>query len=69
MSEVLKDTAMIDQIINDLSGRHSEENPGLNLYEWMFLRSVSVSWQIGTGNQLTITKDELLDIAEKVMPQ
>jgi hypothetical protein len=27
-----------------------------------------VSWQIASGNKDTITKDELLDVAEKVMP-
>jgi hypothetical protein len=55
-------------LVNDLSGRHPEKDDGLNLYEWTFLRSVGVSWQIASGNKDTITKDELLDVAEKVMP-
>lgn len=55
-------------MINDISGRHPEKDDGLDLYEWTFVRSVAVSWQIASGNKDTITKDELLDVAEKVMP-
>jgi len=32
------------------------------------LRSVGVAWHIGSGNKMTITKDELLDISQKVLP-
>jgi len=34
----------------------------------MFLRQCAVAWSVGSGMQLTITKDELLDIGMKVMP-
>lgn len=66
--ELLKNSTIFENLVNDLSGRHPAEKDGLDLYEWMFLRSVAVAWQVASGNRESITKDELLDIAEKVMP-
>jgi len=34
----------------------------------MFLRSVATAWTIGSGERKSIGKQELLDIALKVMP-
>lgn len=69
MSKILEDSKVIDQVVNDISGSNDLENKSLNLYEWIFVRSVAVAWQIAAGNKEYITKDELLDIGMKVMPQ
>jgi hypothetical protein len=72
LNNIVKNETIFEVLVNDLSGRHpgkDDGEDGLNLYEWTFLRSVGVSWQIASGNKDTITKDELLDVAEKVMPQ
>jgi hypothetical protein len=56
--------------MNDMSRRRKVEGVDkLNFYEWMFLRSVSVAWTIATGEKSSITRDELLDVGMKVMPQ
>ena len=54
--------------MNDLSGRIDKDAATINFFEWMFLRQCAVAWSVGSGMQLTITKDELLDIGMKVMP-
>lgn len=61
---------MWEEIINDLSRRYvpEGEEDALNFYEWMFLRQVCVAWTISAGNRKSINRDELLDIALKVMP-
>jgi hypothetical protein len=69
LNNIVKNETIFEILINDISGRHPEKDDGLDLYEWTFVRSVGVSWQIASGNKDTITKDELLDVAEKVMPQ
>ena len=68
LSAFISNTTMWDQIINDVSGRH-DQIIGLNFYEWLFLRSVAAAWTIGSGYQLNITRDELLNIGFKVIPQ
>ena len=60
---------MIDLLCNDMSRRHGEDGFRINLYEWMFTRTVSVAWSISSGERNSINREELLDIAIKVMPR
>jgi hypothetical protein len=56
--------------MNDISRRRPVDGVAtLNFYEWMFLRSVAVAWSISSGEKESINREELLDVAIKVMPQ
>ena len=71
MREILKDENIWPLIVNDMSRGHVKKGhvDFLNFYEWLFLRTVCISWTIGSGSLDSITRNELLDIALKVMPQ
>lgn len=66
MANLITETAVWDQVINDVSGRH-DKIVGLNFYEWTFVRSVAVAWGVSSGYRLNITRDELLNIGTKVL--
>jgi len=65
---IFNDDDLTAQIMNDVSGKVTANDNGLNFFEWMFIRQCGVAWSIGAGRKLTITKEELLDIGMKVMP-
>lgn len=67
MIEIVKNTTIFDQLINDMGNRHDKNKDKINFYEWLFIRQVADAWSISSGMKSSITKDELLDIGMKVI--
>jgi hypothetical protein len=68
LAKFFEDEVAFPQLLNDISGRADKEDATINFFEWMFIRQCAVAWSVASGQQVSISKTELLDIGMKVMP-